>query len=45
MTPALWIGAAIVLLGAVAAFMIPARRRPAEAEVPVEAEAAYAEAA
>jgi energy-converting hydrogenase Eha subunit E len=43
MTPALWIGAAIVLLGAVAAFMIPVRRRPAEAEV--ELEPAYAEAA
>src|SRR5947208_9304650 len=43
MTPALWIGAAIVLLGAVAAFMIPHRRRGAEAEIPVEA--AYAEAA
>ena len=43
MTPAIWIGAAIVLLGAVAAFAIPHRRRPAEAVVPVEA--AYSEAA
>src|SRR5438034_3435999 len=43
MTPALWIGAAIVLLGAVAAFLIPVRRRPAVAEVPVEP--ALAEAA
>jgi hypothetical protein len=42
MTPALWIGAAIVLLGAVAAFMIPHRRRAAEAEA---LEPAYAEAA
>src|SRR2546421_1021977 len=32
MTPAIWIGAAIVLLGAVAAFLIPHRRRPAGAE-------------
>jgi EmrB/QacA subfamily drug resistance transporter len=43
MTPAIWIGAAIVLLGAVAAFAIPHRRRSAEAVVPVEA--AYSEAA
>jgi len=43
MVPALWIGAAVVFLGAVAAFMIPSRRRAAEVEVP--AEAAYAEAA
>jgi EmrB/QacA subfamily drug resistance transporter len=43
MLPALWIGAAVVLLGAVAAFFIPSRRRAAEAEIP--AEAAYAEAA
>jgi hypothetical protein len=43
MTPALWIGAAVVLAGAVAAFLIPARRRPAEAEVAVEP--ALAEAA
>jgi len=34
MTPALWLGAAIVFLGAVAAFLIPARKRAAEAEVP-----------
>jgi predicted MFS family arabinose efflux permease len=32
LTPAIWIGAAIVLLGAVAAVIIPRRRR-AEAEV------------
>jgi hypothetical protein len=44
MTPALWIGASVVFLGAVAAFMIPARRRAAEAEIPAEA-AALAEAA
>jgi nitrate/nitrite transporter NarK len=39
MTPALWIGAAIVLAGAVAAFLIPRRGRKVEAEIPVEAEA------
>jgi EmrB/QacA subfamily drug resistance transporter len=43
MTPAIWIGAAVVLLGAVAAFLIPHRRRAAEAELRVEP--AYAEAA
>jgi EmrB/QacA subfamily drug resistance transporter len=43
MTVAVWVGAAVVFLGAVAAFLIPVRRRSAEAEVP--AEAAYAEAA
>jgi hypothetical protein len=32
MTPALWIGAAIVLTGAAAAFAIPRRVRRAEAE-------------
>src|SRR6266480_4542589 len=32
MLPALWIGAAIVLAGAVAAFLIPSRKRSAEAE-------------
>src|ERR671937_3067418 len=32
MTPAIWIGAVIVLLGAVAAFAIPRRRRVAEVE-------------
>jgi EmrB/QacA subfamily drug resistance transporter len=42
MLPALWIGAAVVLLGAAAAFLIPARKRAAES---VSAEAAYAEAA
>jgi EmrB/QacA subfamily drug resistance transporter len=39
MTPALWIGAAIVLVGAVAAFLIPRRTRKVEAEIPVETEA------
>jgi len=43
MLPALWIGAAVVLVGALAAFLIPSRRRAAEAEIP--AEAAFAEAA
>jgi EmrB/QacA subfamily drug resistance transporter len=43
MLPALWIGAAVVLVGALAAFLIPGRRRAAEAEIP--AEAAFAEAA
>src|SRR5438874_9770425 len=43
MTPAIWIGAAVVLLGAAAAFLIPHRRRAAEADLPVEP--AYAEAA
>jgi nucleoside-diphosphate-sugar epimerase len=42
MTPAIWIGAAVVLLGAVASFAIPYRRRSAEA---VAGEPAYAEAA
>jgi EmrB/QacA subfamily drug resistance transporter len=42
MTPAIWVGAAIVLLGAVAAFLIPRRPRAVEAEVrePALAEAA-----
>ena len=44
MLPALWIGAAVVLLGALAAFLIPARRRAAAAEAPAEA-VAYADAA
>jgi EmrB/QacA subfamily drug resistance transporter len=39
MTPALWIGAAVVLAGAAAAFLIPRRARAVEAETPVEAEA------
>src|SRR5256714_1035977 len=43
MTPAIWIGAAIVLVGALAAFAIPHRPRTAEAEL--AAEHAYAEAA
>jgi EmrB/QacA subfamily drug resistance transporter len=43
MLPALWIGAVVVLLGALAAFLIRSPRRPAEAQVP--AEAALAEAA
>jgi MFS family permease len=38
MTPALWIGAAVVLAGAVAAFLIPRRRRAVEVATPVEAE-------
>jgi EmrB/QacA subfamily drug resistance transporter len=43
MVPALWIGAVVVFLGAVAAFLIPSRKRTAEATVnePV----AFAEAA
>jgi EmrB/QacA subfamily drug resistance transporter len=45
MLPALWIGAAIVLAGAVAAFAIPRRGRKAQAEAPVDAEPALAEAA
>jgi EmrB/QacA subfamily drug resistance transporter len=43
MLPALWIGAAVVLLGAVAAFMIPALKKSA-AGAPAES-VAYAEAA
>jgi EmrB/QacA subfamily drug resistance transporter len=43
MTPAIWVGGSVVALGAVAAFLIPHRRRAAEAELPVEP--AYAEAA
>jgi EmrB/QacA subfamily drug resistance transporter len=43
MLPALWIGAAVVLLGAVAAFMIPALKR-STADAPAES-VAYAEAA
>jgi EmrB/QacA subfamily drug resistance transporter len=43
MLPALWIGAAVVLVGAVAAFMIPAFKKSA-AGVPAES-VAYAEAA
>ena len=43
MLPALWIGAAVVLLGAVAAFMIPALKKSA-ADAPAES-VAYAEAA
>jgi EmrB/QacA subfamily drug resistance transporter len=33
MTPAIWVGAVVVGLGAVAALMIPPRRRPVEVEV------------
>ena len=44
MVPALWIGAVVVLLGAVAAFFIPARKRAAKVEE-IPAEAAYADAA
>jgi len=43
MVPALWIGAAVVFLGAVAAFLIPSRKRAAE--VRLEEQAAFAEAA
>jgi MFS family permease len=43
MLPALWIGAVVVLLGAVAAFMIPALKKSA-ADAPAES-VAYAEAA
>jgi EmrB/QacA subfamily drug resistance transporter len=34
MQPAVWVGAAIVALGALAAFAIPSRRRPAEVPAP-----------
>jgi EmrB/QacA subfamily drug resistance transporter len=44
MTPALWIGAVVVLFGAVAAFFIPSRKRAAEVEE-IHADAAYADAA
>jgi EmrB/QacA subfamily drug resistance transporter len=44
MTPALWIGAVVVLFGAAAAFFIPSRKRAAEVEE-IPAEAAYADAA
>ncbi|MGZ4363071.1 MAG: DHA2 family efflux MFS transporter permease subunit [Gaiellaceae bacterium] len=43
MVPALWIGAAVVFLGAVAAFLIPSRHRVAEATV--DEPVAFAEAA
>jgi len=43
MVPALWIGAAVVFLGAVAAFLIPSRSRVAEATV--DEPVAFAEAA
>ena len=43
MVPALWIGAAVVFLGAVAAFLIPSRKRAAEATV--DEPVAFAEAA
>jgi EmrB/QacA subfamily drug resistance transporter len=36
MTPALWIGAALVLTGSIAAFAIPSRKRASEAAVFVE---------
>ncbi|HKP19189.1 MAG TPA: DHA2 family efflux MFS transporter permease subunit [Gaiellaceae bacterium] len=35
MNVAVWVGAAVVAAGAVAAFAIPRRRRPAEAELPL----------
>jgi len=44
LTPALWIGAAVVALGSVAAFLIPPQAEQAEAEV-VELEPAFEEAA
>jgi EmrB/QacA subfamily drug resistance transporter len=44
MVPALWIGATVVLFGAVAAFFIPSRKRAVEVEE-IPAEAAYADAA
>src|SRR6476620_2662919 len=40
MTPALWVGATVVALGAVAAFAIPRRARSQEAAAPAFAEAA-----
>ena len=43
MVPALWIGAIVVFLGAVAAFLIPSRKRVAEATV--DEPVAFAEAA
>jgi EmrB/QacA subfamily drug resistance transporter len=43
MVPALWIGAVVVSLGAVAAFLIPSRKRAAEATV--DEPVAFAEAA
>jgi len=43
MVPALWIGAAVVFLGAVAAFLIPSRNRAVEATV--DEPVAFAEAA
>ena len=43
MVPAIWVGAAIVLLGAVASFLIPRHRRAAE--VALSDETAFAEAA
>ena len=43
MVPALWIGAAVVFLGAVAAFLIPSRKRAAEGTV--DEPVAFAEAA
>jgi hypothetical protein len=43
MLPALWIGAAVVLLGALAAFLIPRRSHAPEAQA--SADVAYTEAA
>jgi hypothetical protein len=40
MTPALWVGAVVVALGAVAAFAIPRRTRAQEVSAPAFAEAA-----
>ena len=45
MTPALWIGAVVVALGAVAAFAIPAVRRRGESELAVDQRTPLADAA
>ena len=44
LVPATWVGAVVVGLGAVAALLIPRRRRPAEA-ITVEPELAFEQAA
>ena len=45
MTPALWIGAVVVAVGAVAAFAIPAVRRRGESELAVDQRTPLADAA
>ena len=45
MTPALWIGAVVVAVGAVAAFAIPAVRRRGESELAVDQRTPFADAA